>query len=148
MQNFIWFIKNHFLLMMGWFFSLIFFIFFIIKEKFSNVKFIYCDELIYNINKKDAIILDVRTNEEYNKGHINNSINIIIDEEKKNNFKKLEKYKTKKHIIVLICSTGDSIKTINFAKILYNLGFRNISILKSGILGWCRENLPITINKK
>lgn len=148
MQQIIWFIKNHSLLVIGWFFSFALLVFFIIKEKFSKMKFICHDEVIYNINKKNAIILDIRSNKEYNNGHISNSINLLIDEEKNNNFKKLEKYKIKKLPIILVCSTGENFETINFAKNLYNLGFKKVLILKSGILGWCRENLPLIITNK
>lgn len=55
------------------------------------------EELIAN----GAVILDVRTKEEYQQGHIKNSLNIPLDK-LENNIKKLNKEK----VIITCCASG------------------------------------------
>lgn len=147
MQNVLWFTLNHTTLFTLWIINLILLIFFIIKEKFSKIVIINYNQAAYKINKENAIVLDIRTPNEYNNGHISNSLNILIKDIKNNNFEKLEKYRNNNYPIILVCTNGESTQTLNLAKILYKSGFNNITILKSGISGWCKENLPIVVKK-
>lgn len=147
MQKILWFMANHILLFTLWIINLILLIFFILKEKFSKIKIINYDEVTYKINQENAIVLDIRTSKEYNDGHISNSLNISKEEIKNNNLNKIDKYKKLDYPIILVCSNGETVKILNLAKLLNKKGFNKVSILKSGISGWCKENLPLVMKK-
>lgn len=147
MEKIITFISNYTILSITWVSSLFLFIFFLVKEKKSNIKIIDCYETTYKINKENAIIFDIRKKEDYQNGHIFNSINIPIEEDKEKILKKIYQYKSQ-NVPVIIIYYHEHNKTLNFANYLHDSGFKKISVLQSGILGWCKENLPLVINKK
>lgn len=79
------------------------------------------------------ILMDVRTPEEYDSGHINKSINIpiqIFEEEIK------AKNYSKNDFIVVYCKSG--IRSKKAAQILDSLGFTNVYTL-GGIMDWPYE---------
>jgi len=90
-------------------------------------------------NNKNLIIIDVRTPEEYNKGHIENAINIdYYNPNFQTELKKLDK--TKEYLIH--CKSGSrSGKTLNIMK---NLNFKNVLNLKGGINGWITAKYKTT----
>lgn len=55
-----------------------------------------------NLVKNGAIIIDVRTTNEYSGGHIKDSINIPLDQLSKN----LHKLKSKEQVIITCCASG------------------------------------------
>ena len=95
------------------------------------------------INNDHATLFDIRSESDFNAGHIIHSVNIPekdIPERKK----EFEKYKNKP--LILYCQTG-SVAT-RIVRQLKTEGFEDISCLKGGILNWQRANLPLTRNKK
>ena len=82
---------------------------------------------VIEMQKKGAILIDVRSPQEYREGHLLNSI-LIPEYEIKNQIqKKLEK-DTK---IIVYCSTGHRSKEAK--KILENLGYEEVYNLSNGI---------------
>lgn len=146
MQKFFLFINNHLFLFITWIVILITLIFYFVKEKKSKIKIINCYETTFKINKENALIFDIRNKEEYDKGHIINSININIEDNKKNNFNEIKKFRNNKVPIILIYNQDEN-NAIKIAETIYNIGFNEVSILKSGIYGWLKENLPVVISK-
>lgn len=69
----------------------------------SNYKTVDVDTVYKAINNSNVVILDVRTVEEYNEGHIMNAINIPIDDIDTIN---IEKDKT----IYIYCASGNRSK--------------------------------------
>lgn len=133
-QNIIEFINNHEILTSIWLILLISIIFITIQERFSKVKQINRNKAIYLMNNKDSIIIDLRSEKDFKKGHIINSINLPnFDVEK---FKKYEK----KNIIL---TSANSLEIFSPAEKLTKKGFKNIYILKEGIIGWLNNNLPL-----
>lgn len=91
------------------------------------------------INHEDAEVLDLRNAEDFDKGHIINSINIAaatLEEDKD----KLKKYKDK--TIVLCCGHGQ--ESIRIARTMKMKGFEKLFCLKGGISAWQNANLPLT----
>ena len=92
------------------------------------------DNLIIDCNKKDellkngAILIDVRTEEEYAVSHLNDSINIPVDEILDGVIKLNIK---KKDIIVVYCNSGN--RSIGAYRELKNNGFENVYDLGSMI---------------
>lgn len=85
------------------------------------------DQIKSMILDSEYILIDVRTQSEYNFMHIINSVNIPVEK-----IRMCEnEYRTKKGIIVY-CSTGQ--RTKEAIKILNNLGYSNIFIWEYGSL--------------
>ena len=80
------------------------------------------------INSEKVILIDVRTEEEYNKGHINGAI-LIENYEIEYKIRKLEISKQDK--IIVYCGSG--MKSKNAQQILINMGYENVYNVKNGI---------------
>lgn len=96
------------------------------------------------INKEEAVVVDLRTRDDFRKGHIIDSINLTPSEIKDNNLGELDKHK-QKPVIVVSASGMESGKP---AEHLVQHGFEKVFILKEGIAGWSGENLPLARGKK
>ncbi|MDO4594947.1 MAG: rhodanese-like domain-containing protein [Tissierellia bacterium] len=74
-----------------------------------------------NKEKEKYLVIDVRDEEEYDKGHITHAINISVDDIKED-LNKIEDYKDKS--VVLYCNTGN--RSGEAAKILVENGFKDV----------------------
>ncbi|MBP3886816.1 MAG: rhodanese-like domain-containing protein [Cellulosilyticum sp.] len=82
---------------------------------------------------KDFVLLDVRTPEEYEEGHIEGALNIPLKElayEVENEIPNVET------TIYLYCRSG--VRVITAGHILYDLGYENVYNM-GGILSWPYE---------
>lgn len=84
-------------------------------------------------SEKGIILLDVRTMEEYQAGHIKDSMLIPVDTLKQEAEKQL---KDKKITIFVYCRSGN--RSTTAAKILVDLGYKNVYNL-GGITEWPYE---------
>lgn len=82
--------------------------------------------------KANSVILDVRTPEEFNAGHIEGAI--LIDYLETENFTKQILTLDKSKNYLLYCRTGK--RSLNAAYIMQEKGFKQVSDLKDGITGW------------
>ena len=99
------------------------------------------DELIEFIELNDAILVDVRTEDEYNSGYIENSLNIdYFSNEFSVNADKLDKNTP----IILYCRCGN--RSSMSANKISKLGFNEIYNLEGGILEWIEEGNVIVFN--
>ena len=111
----------------------------IFGDMLSGVKLSPPEEVTRLINRDNAKVLDLRTQKEFEKGHIIDAINISADQVP-GQLDKLKKYK--KNGVILCCATGFvSSKT---ARKLMNEGYEKVFSLKGGILSWQNANLPLT----
>ncbi|MHB1440229.1 MAG: rhodanese-like domain-containing protein [Cuniculiplasma sp.] len=78
---------------------------------------------------ENVTLIDVRSNSEYNNGHIDGSIHIPMGQikSKMNDLDKNKEY-------VLICATGH--RSRNSGAKLIRVGFKNVSHLKGGMNSW------------
>lgn len=91
----------------------------------SSVNYIQMNDMIRDNSK--IILLDVRSVQEYNEGHLNGAINIPLSELKINAIKMLNK----NDIIIAYCQMGKrSKKAINVLKLL---GYNNVYTLEGGL---------------
>ena len=91
------------------------------------------------INREDAVVLDVRTDGEFNQGHIVNALHIpqkFVPEQ----LGKLEKYRSRP--IITTCRTGQQAATAG--NTLRKHGFERVYNLQGGLLAWEGANLPLT----
>jgi len=72
------------------------------------------------LKKNGAIILDVRTNGEFNSGHIRGSVNIPVDQLSRN----LNKLKDKSKPIITCCASG--MRSASAKRILLNAGYTEV----------------------
>ena len=85
-------------------------------------------ELNEFIKNKGALLIDVRSSQEYDEDHINGAINIPLYNIKK----EIEKIaKDKNQIIILYCATGARSKKAKTE--IEKLGYENVYNLKGGI---------------
>lgn len=99
-------------------------------------------EAIQLINHKDALVVDVRTDKEYQQGHVMNALHIplgVLD----NRIAELQAYKTS--AVVMVCRSGA--RSGQAASKLKKQGFIDVHNLGGGMLAWERANLPVTTKK-
>lgn len=75
----------------------------------------------------NAIIIDVRSSEEYDTGHIKDSINIPVDNISTVNYEK-------EQVIIVYCASG--IRSATAAEELIDLGYTNVYNLDGGLINW------------
>ncbi|AWK13879.1 rhodanese-like domain-containing protein [Candidatus Fukatsuia symbiotica] len=139
LQEMTQFIGQHPILSLAWVALLGAVIIIMLKSCFSNVKETTRSEIIRLLNKENATVVDIRSREDYRKGHIANSINISPSDIKNGNLAELKKRKARP--VVVVCATGTTAGSV--AGDLNKAGFERVFILKEGISGWNRENLPL-----
>jgi len=98
------------------------------------------EESVALINADNALVVDLRDQDSYRKGHIINAIHASKDD-----FlgQKMDKYKTKP--LILVCTRG--IESSSLAAKLRSLGFVSPQVLAGGITAWQNRNLPLIKGK-
>ncbi|NMP29447.1 rhodanese-like domain-containing protein [Rahnella sp. SAP-1] len=143
MQDIMPFISAHPVLSLAWVALLIAVIFTTVKARFSKVKEITRGEATRLINKEDAVVVDVRAREEFRKGHISTSVNLLTADIKSNNLAEVAKHKAQP--VIVVCANGQTSRAA--AEGLVTAGFERVYTLKEGIAGWSGENLPLARGK-
>ena len=95
-------------------------------------------EAVTLINRKDAVVLDVRDEKDFVGGHINNARH-IPEKELPDRMKELEKFKNKS--VIVSCASGRRAATV--ADSLRKQGFANIVALRGGIGAWQQAGMPL-----
>ena len=91
---------------------------------------------------KDAVVLDVRSEQEFGGDYIKNAININYNAtDFESRVSQLDKNKT---YFVYCLSGGRGSSAANFMR---SNGFKNVYDLKSGLLAWQANNLPLESRK-
>jgi rhodanese-related sulfurtransferase len=111
-------------------------------DQISGVASLLPQEAILLINHDDAIVLDVREDNEYVQGHILNSMHIPLSmlSEK---IARLEKYRNRP--IIASCKSGN--RSSNACRQLKKNGFEKVNNLKGGIMAWESASLPLAKGK-
>jgi len=85
-----------------------------------------------------ASILDVRTKEEFDGGHIENSMNIDVHSP---TFNEQVEALDKNKIYVVYCASGG--RSASVVQTMMGLGFTNAYNMSGGIAGWKKEGVPV-----
>lgn len=105
----------------------------------SNIPQITADEVYKAINeKKDVVILDVRTAGEFVRGHIEGSLNIPVDDIPSQVTAAIT---DKNKIIYVYCFSAS--RSDVAADIMTQLGYTNVFSMTSGILMWKSKQYPL-----
>jgi len=91
---------------------------------------------------KNFILLDVRTPDEFNEGHLSNAININFNDD---NFNTEVSKLNKEKAIMIYCLSGG--RSSSAASEMGKHGFNIIYNLKGGILAWRNANKPTTTSE-
>ena len=99
------------------------------------------DAQFTEIHDTDYILVDVRTAEEYESGHIQDAVNFdFYSKSFQNDILSLEKSAS----IVLYCRTQNrSTKTANYLK---ENGYKEITVLEGGITSWVKSGNDLVYN--
>ena len=143
MQEIMQFVSRHPILSIAWVGLLVAVIATTFKGLTSKVKVITRSQVTHLINKEDAVVVDLRQRDDFRKGHITNSLNVLPAEIKNGSFGELEKHKAKPVIVV----DGTGMNAQESAGLLIKAGFERVMVLKEGIAGWSGENLPLVRGK-
>lgn len=100
-------------------------------------------ELTQAVNHDEAVVLDIRDREAFQRGHITGAMN-IPSADLDQSLNKLNKVKQKK--IVVVCQAGRSCLAVSDR--LRKSGFTDVTILKGGINAWQAADLPLVTKSK
>lgn len=107
------------------------------KYNSGEVSYISVEELRMRQLKKEVVIFDSRTREEYLVSHLENAIFIGVTKEDTSVFDTI----SQETPIVVYCSLG--IRSEDTAIWLQQLGFKNVNNLYGGIFKWKNKNYPV-----
>jgi rhodanese-related sulfurtransferase len=95
-------------------------------------------EAVQLINRRDALVLDVRDTGDFAAGHIANAKH-VPEAQLADRIKELEKYRSRP--IVVSCRTGSRASSVS--AMLRKQGFTEAFALRGGIAAWQQASLPL-----
>lgn len=109
-----------------------------IAKLFSRGREVGVAEAVQLINRKDAVIVDVREPNEFKSGRIPHARNIPVDRINER-AKELEKLKTKP--LLLVCQSGS--RSAQACSSLLKDGFAHAVTLSGGMAAWQQAGMPV-----
>lgn len=100
-------------------------------------------EAVQLINRRDALVLDVRDSADFAAGHLPNARSIPFSE-LDGRVREIEKLKSKP--VIVTCSTG--MRSAAVCSTLKKHGFSEVHVLRDGVRGWVEASLPVEKSKK
>ena len=94
------------------------------------------EQAVSLINKQNALVFDVRSQTDFIRVRIANSVNIPANEIQ-NRLGELSKDRT----IIVVDNSGNM--SAAASKLLRGVGFTKVYVLDSGLVGWMRDKLPL-----
>lgn len=107
-------------------------------NRIRGINEVDCPAALQLVNHKNALVLDVREDNEYKMGHVLNSRQIPLGKLNER-IGELEKYK--KQPIVVVCRTGN--RSCTAYATLGKHGFTQVYNLAGGVTAWQKANLPL-----
>ena len=105
-----------------------------LKQRGTKVSTLEATQLM---NKGKTLIVDIRTPEQFAKGHLNGARNIPLKDLAQ---REAELAKFKEKNVILVCQTGTQVAKAEAQ--LKKSGFTNVYCLDGGIAAWQTQNLP------
>lgn len=138
MQEYIQFIMNHWQL---WLAFVILLAIVIRMEKSTHVRGVHLwtsSQITFLINQENALIVDLREDDEYRKGHLTGAIH-IPRVQLPHSLNKLGSDKQRPIILI----TNNNQLGIQSGVLLRKQQFEKVGILKGGVHAWLAANLPL-----
>lgn len=138
------FILNHYILSL----ALVVVTYLLIQELFDAAlkKFGFVSPLlaVTKMNDGNTVVLDVREQDEYNKGHIEGAVNLPLSKIK-DQISTLDAYKSNQ--VLIVCQDG--IRSATVGKLTTKAGLKDVFVITGGMGSWQEDyKLPIKINRK
>ena len=95
-------------------------------------------QAVQMINRRDAVVVDVREPAEFKAGHIPNAKNIPLGE-LPGRLKELEKFKAKP--VIVVCATGNRSRAAS--ALLQKNGYAEAYNLQGGMAAWRQASMPV-----
>lgn len=114
----------------------------LINRAMAGGKDVSALEAVQMINRRDALVLDVREPAEFAAGHIPNARHVPVAT-LKDRLQDLEKFKQRP--VVVACASGS--RAISACSLLRKSGFQEVFPLKGGMSGWQQAGLPVERKK-
>lgn len=143
-ERLIEFILNHYMLAL----ALAVVTYLLIQEFFDSAfkKFGFVSPLsaVTKMNESNTVVIDVRENDEFNKGHIEGAINLPLSKIK-DHTTSLDAYKDNQ--VLVVCQEG--MRSSSAGKIITKAGLKNVFVVTGGMQAWQEDyKLPIKVNRK
>ena len=135
MEQFIEFIGNHLVLSAMWLATVAAIIFYHQRTASAAVG---PQQAVMLINRKNAVVVDVRDKKEFDAGHIVDSINIPLAKLKQR-VTELKKHKDKP--VLVVCKLGQH--SGDAAKTLEEAGHSEVIRLSGGVTEWKSQSYPL-----
>ena len=105
------------------------------KSLFGKVQKLSCEELTKLLNNSKITLIDIRTEEEFNTGHIITAKNMSLDD--------IKNIDTKKNNTCVAYANTDS-DALKAATMFSKLGIDQAFYLEGGIKSWVENSMPLT----
>lgn len=139
MEQYMQFAANHYILTLGWLMVFGMLIYSFIGAKLKGYNTVNPAGATLLINREDAVVVDVREENEFLNGHIINSVHIPMSY-LNDRIAELDKHKDKP--LIVSCRSGQ--RSGQVCTMLKKRGFENVYNLSGGIMAWQNDNLPVT----
>lgn len=138
MQDLTTFIANH--MGLTYAFAIVVILLFIVEILRSrrNAFNIDVPQAVHLMNRENAVVIDIRPAEQFQKGHILDAMPLPASDMAKS-AQKLEKFRKKP--LIIVCQSG--IQSQKIAALLIKQGYNTYS-LAGGLRAWSEANMPIT----
>ncbi|WP_087023431.1 rhodanese-like domain-containing protein [Thaumasiovibrio subtropicus] len=144
MQEFMDFISNNTMLSLVWVGLFVALIASIVKQKTAAYATVDAQGATMLINREEAVVVDIRSKDEYNKGHIVDAFHVLPSQIRDGNTASLENHKSAP--IIVVCKTGQTAQ--ESANLLAKGGFERVYVLKDGLIGWNEAKMPLVSGKR
>ena len=140
MEQLFEFINNHVALVITF---VVLLVAFIVYESSRGGQKLSINEATQMINRDKAVLVDLRSEQEYKAGHVVDAINIPYGT-LKTRMNELDKYKERP--IILICKMGQHSGAAGMS--LTKAGFATVKNIKGGMAEWGAAHLPTVKSKR
>lgn len=107
-------------------------------NRLRGIKEVNCAGALQLINHKEAVVLDVRENQEYQSGHLLNAKQIPLVKLRER-VGELENFRDKP--IVVVCRSGQ--RSATACSLLGREGYTQVYNLAGGVQAWQKASLPL-----
>ncbi|MDZ7735435.1 MAG: rhodanese-like domain-containing protein [Gammaproteobacteria bacterium] len=140
MEKIIEFVANHPFLIALWVAIALLLLWNLLGDSLGGIKALNTAEVIRLINHEDALLVDLRSKADFDKGHILGAENIpaaTLDEQ-------IDKLKNRAgdRPVVLYC--GNGMESQRSGRKQQQAGLEKLYLLKGGLPAWREANLPVT----
>ena len=140
MQEYLDFAARNPLLAAAWFGLAGTLVYTTVRARFSPVKAVNNHGATLLINRENGIVVDIRSQDEFAKGHLAGAHHLPLTQIQANNLGPVEKHKDAP--IIVVCESG--MTAGGAGRQLSKAGFKQVYVLSGGMAQWRADNLPVT----